>query len=296
MNRLSDDHHRSADFAPLTPCAPSGLIGMFDSGVGGLSVLRAVRARLPDASFIYLGDGAYAPYGQRTAAQVVARCESVVEHLIEHGARLIVVACNTATVLAIATLRARWPTLHFVGVEPGIKPAIAATRSRRIAVMATSATVASARVRQLIQHHGAGIFVHLQACPGLATAIENGVLDGPELHEILSSSCASVRVAEVDTVVLGCTHYPFVADPIRQLLDPGVTLIDTATAIAERVASLWEPIAGAGVGTRTAPSVRLQNTGATQTMRLLLQRCPGLSDHPIEQLNGGLLEAKFAAC
>ena len=157
--------------------------------------------------------------------------------------------------------------------------------------MATSATVVSARVRQLIDRHGEGIFVHLQACPGLATAIEHGVLDGPELHEILSSSCASVRGAEVDTVVLGCTHYPFVADPIRQLLDPGVTLIDTATAIAERVASLWEQ----HVGAREAPSVRLQNTGATQTMRLLLHRCPGLGDHPIERLNDGLLEAKFAA-
>jgi len=292
MNRLSVDHPSAADLLASTPCAPSDLIGMFDSGVGGLSVLRAVRARLSHASFIYLGDGAYAPYGQRTAEQVVTRSESVVEHLIEHGARLIVVACNTATVLAIARLRERWPALHFVGVEPGIKPAIAATRSRRIAVMATSATVASARVRQLIDHHGAGVFVHLQACPGLATAIENGVLDGSELHEILSSSCASVRRAEVDTVVLGCTHYPFVADPIRQLLDPGVTLIDTATAIAERVAFLWEPTARA----RTAPSVRLQNTGATQTMRLLLQRCPGLGDHPIEHLDGGLLESKFAAC
>ena len=108
------------------------------------------------------------------------------------------------------------------------------------------------------------------------------------------STARSVRGAEVVTVVLGCTHYPFVADPIRQLLDPGVTLIDTATAIAERVASLWEPTAGAGA--EAAPSVRLQNTGATQTMRLLLQRCPGLGDHPIEQLTGGLLEAKFAAC
>ena len=263
---------------------------MFDSGVGGLSVLRAVHARLPYASFIYLGDGAYAPYGQRTTAQVIARCESVVEHLIEHGARLIVVACNTATVLAIAALRERWPTLHFVGVEPGIKPAIAATRSRRIAVMATSATVASARVQQLIRHHAAGTFVHLQACPGLATAIENGVIDGTELHEVLASCCASVRDADVDTVVLGCTHYPFVADHIRQLLDPGVTLIDTATAIAQRVASLWEPQAAP----RAAPSVRLQNTGTTQTMRLLLRRCPGLGYLPIEQLNADSLDAKVA--
>lgn len=267
---------------------------MFDSGVGGLSVLRAVRARLPGASFIYLGDGAYAPYGQRTAAQVMARCESVVEHLVGHGARLIVVACNTATVLAISALRERWPTLHFVGVEPGIKPAIGATRSRRIAVMATTATVASARVRQLIQHHAAGAFVHLQACPGLATAIENGVLDGSELHEVLSGCCASVRTAAVDTVVLGCTHYPFVADPIRQLLDPGVTLIDTAIAIAERVASLWEPQATPQGASHAAPSMRLQNTGATHAMRLLLQRCPGLGDLPIERLNADSLSVKVA--
>ena len=290
MHRLSVDLHSAADSPASTPRPLGDCIGMFDSGVGGLSVLRAVRARIPDASFIYLGDGAYAPYGQRTAAQVIARCESIVEHLVGQGASLIVVACNTATVLAIAALRERWPALHFVGVEPGIKPAVAVTRSRRIAVMATSATVASARVRQLIEHHARGTFVHLQACPGLATSIESGVLEGNELHEVLAACCAGVRDADVDTVVLGCTHYPFVADHIRQLLDPGVTLIDTATAIAERVASLRE----AQPTTSAAPSVRLQNTGGTQTMRLLLQRCPGLGDLPIERLNADPREPKFA--
>ena len=259
--------------APAPPC-----IGVFDSGVGGLSVLRALHRRLPQASLTYFGDGAYAPYGSRRADAVLQRAERIVEHLLAQGARLIVVACNTATVTAIDRLRARWPALPFVGVEPGIKPAVLASASRRIAVMATPATVASDRVQWLIEQHAAGAHVHLQACGELAAAIEQGVLDGDALRAVLQPYCDGVRRAEVDTVVLGCTHYAFVEAQIRALLGDAVTLIDTAAAVAERAAALWVPCAAV----TARPGLRLQNTGDATTMRRLAARCPGFEQVEVE--------------
>ena len=264
------------DLDPLAVPAP---IGVFDSGVGGLSVLRELRRRLPGASMVYVGDGAFAPYGSRPAAQVQARCERIVGHLASQGARLIVVACNTATVQAIDSLRERWPALTFVGVEPGIKPGVAVSRSGRIAVMATAATLQSARLRQLVERHAAGASVLLQPCPGLADAIEAGVLDGPALMTVLTPYCDRITQARVDTVVLACTHYAFVADAIQRLLGPGVTLIDTAAAVAERAASVWTD-----AGPQGAPALRAQSTGDTRTMRRLLRQCPGFESTEVGPL------------
>ena len=245
-------------------------IGVFDSGVGGLSVLDALRRRLPFARLIYLGDVAHAPYGERDTADVLQRCHRIVAHLASLGARLIVVACNTATVLGIRDLRQRWPDLTFVGVEPGIKPAALRTATRRIGVMATTATSDSARLRHLIAEFAPHMHVHVQPCPGLASLIECGVHDGPELHAALAPLCAAVRAADVDTVVLGCTHYPFVAGAIQALLGEGVVLIDTATAVAERVATLWDTAGGEG------PRLTVLSTGPTAAMTALLARCTNL--------------------
>jgi glutamate racemase len=258
----------------------SQAIGIFDSGVGGLSVLRALRARLPAAPMIYIGDAAYAPYGERPAAEVRERCERIVAYLASQGATLIVIACNTATVLAIGWLRARWPALVFVGVEPGVKPAAQHSRTRRIAVLATPATAASARLHELIERHAAGVHVHVQPFPGLAAAIERGVLQGHELDAVLQPGCDVVRAAEVDTVVLGCTHYAFVADAIQAALGADITLVDTATAVAERVASLSR--AGAS-GDETA-GARILSTGRSVAMPLLLQQCPALEVAAVEPL------------
>jgi len=254
---------------------------VFDSGVGGLSVLRELHRRLPAAALSYIGDVAYAPYGPRPAAEVLARCERIVGHLADQGAALIVVACNTATVHAIETLRAHWPALRFVGVEPGVKPGVARSRTGRIAVMATSATVRSARMRRLLEHHAPGVNVHLQPCPGLADAIEQGALDGAALSRVLIPFCDLIRAADVDTVVLACTHYPFVAAEIQRQLGPGVALIDTAAAVAERVASVWtcpdaEPV--------PAPQLRVQSSGSSQTMQSLLGECPGFENVRVEAL------------
>ena len=255
-------------------------IGVFDSGVGGLSILHALRKRLPDAPMVYVGDVAHAPYGDRPADEVIERSALIVEWLAAQRATLIVIACNTATVLAIEALRARWPKLVFVGVEPGVKPAAARSRTRRIAVMATAATASSERLRHLIARYAEDAHVHVQPCPGLADAIERGELQSPELLDVLRPYCDAIRAADVDTVVLGCTHYPFVEATLRELLGGEITVIDTATAIAERSASLWEQSLPAF---DASPTVRVMSTGATATMQLLLARCAGL-DRPLVEV------------
>ena len=263
----------NTDPTSSTPC-----IGVFDSGVGGLSVLDALKRRLPQASFVYIGDVAHAPYGERDPAEVVERCKSLVAWLADRGAHTIVVACNTATVLGIDTLRQHWPALRFVGVEPGVKPAVAATRTRRIAVMTTPATAASARLRYLIEAFAPGIHVHVEACPGLAAIIERGVHEGPELTAVLAPLCARVRTAQVDTVVLGCTHYPFVASAIRALLGDAVHLIDTASAVAERVGVVSGDASGGPA------NLRVLSTGALGPMRRLLTHCRDLETTEVEPL------------
>lgn len=285
MNRTEPIAPADGDLLPAPAPVPLPCIGVFDSGVGGLSVLRELHRRLPTTALNYVGDVAHAPYGPRPAAEVLARCERIVGHLAAHGATLIVVACNTATVHAIEALRAHWPALHFVGVEPGVKPGVARSRTGRIAVMATSATVRSARMRRLVEHHAPGAHVHLQACPGLADAIEQGTLDGAALSEVLAPYCDRIRAADVDTVVLACTHYPFVAAGIRRLLGPGVTLIDTASAVAERAASVWtRPDAEPARAPPPLPELRVRSTGSSQTMQRLLRECPGFETARVEAL------------
>ena len=253
------------------PRAPPPPIGLFDSGVGGLTVVRALRQRLPGAALMYVGDVARAPYGDRPAAEIVARSLTIAAWLIERGTGLVVVPCNTATALAIEALRARWPQIAFVGVEPGVKPAVAASITRRIAVMATTATIRSTRLAELIKRHAGDCRVHLQPCPGLAGAIEDGVLDGPQLQRILAPHCAAIRAAEVDTVALGCTHYPFVATAIQALLGPAVRLVDTSDAVAERTAALW--LAHSGIVDRAPATVRVFGTKASPTLQRLTATC-----------------------
>lgn len=221
-------------------------IGIFDSGVGGLSVLRALRGRLPQARCTYLADSRFNPWGERPAAWVVARCLQLATWLIEQQqVDLVLMACNTATTQAIAALRARWPERPFVGVEPGIKPAVAATRCGQVAVMATPGTLASPRVASLIEQHAGGAQVHRVPCPGLADAIETESPGSPQLAALLDRFAAQLQASGADTVALGCTHYPLVAQALAARLPPGVQLIDTAEAVARRVASLLPAVAGA---------------------------------------------------
>lgn len=250
----------------LAPC-----IGVFDSGVGGLSVLRALRRAMPAARLLYVADSRYAPYGERDEAFVIARSRRIASFLRSQGAQLLVIACNTATAAAVQTLRtddAHWPV---VGVEPGVKPAVAASRNGRIGVMATTTTLASAKFRRLLDAHSAAAQVHTQPCPGLARAIEAGDLDAPELLALIEAHCAPLRAAEVDTVVLGCTHYPFVAHHIQAALGAQVQLIDTAEAVARHTLVLGSRLVPTRAAAQHSPT-RLWATGDAQRLREIAQR------------------------
>lgn len=217
----------------LTPC-----IGVFDSGVGGLSVLRALHRQMPLATLLYAADSAHAPYGERDDGFIIERSHAMTAHLLSEGAQMIVVACNTATAAAVESLRRAYPGLPVVGVEPGLKPAIARTRNQRVGVMATQATLNSSKFRRLAQMHAGGVSLHLQACPGLAHALEAGHVDGDAVGALVALHTAPMREAGVDTVVLGCTHYPFAAHRIADALGPQVDLIDTADAVASQAKRL----------------------------------------------------------
>lgn len=223
---------------------PGREIGVFDSGVGGLTVLRELQRLLPAARLRYLADAAYAPYGNRSPEDIRSRSLAIAEHLIARGSGLIVIACNTATAHAIDTLRARWPGLPFVGTEPGIKPAVAASRNGRIGLLATPATAASVRLRALIERHAGTAHVTVQGCPGIVDHIEAGDLDSAELRALVAEHCAPLRAAGVDTALLGCTHYPLIEPLWRAALGPEVGLLRIETAVARRAADLWTPAPG----------------------------------------------------
>ena len=213
-------------------------IGVFDSGVGGLSVLRELRRELPTAALTYVADSAHAPYGERTDAYVTDRSRAVTRHLLASGAQLIVVACNTATAIAINRLRDEWPDVPFVGVEPGLKPASASSRSGRIGVLATPGTLASERFHRLLAGQPQGVTIVAQPCPGLAGLIEQIDLTDLRIADAIETFCAPLRQADVDTVVLGCTHYAFVSDRIQAAMGRTVDIVDTAQAVARQTARI----------------------------------------------------------
>jgi glutamate racemase len=224
--------------AAMNPAPRAGCcIGVFDSGVGGLSVLPALRTALPAARLLYVADSGHAPYGERSEAYIVERAQHIAAFLRAQGAQLLVVACNTATAAAVEALRQAHPDVPIVGIEPGVKPAVALSRSGHVGVMATTGTLSSRKFQRLLAAQPHGVQVHLQPCPGLALAIERGDLHSAELQAVVQRHCAPLREAGCDVVVLGCTHYPFAAPLIREAL-PGVALVDTAEAVARHTATL----------------------------------------------------------
>ena len=209
-------------------------IGVFDSGVGGLSVLRAIRAALPHEHLVYVADSGHAPYGDQTEAHITQRTLTVGNWLAEQGVKGITIACNTATVVAAKTLREQ-THLPVVAIEPAIKPAVAITRSGVVGVLATRQTVQSAAVARLVDLYGADKRVVLQACPGLVELVERADLHGPETEQLLRQFIAPLLEQGADTLVLGCTHYPFLRDTIQRVVGEGVTLIDPAVAVAREL-------------------------------------------------------------
>lgn len=256
------------------------MIGVFDSGVGGLSVLRALRAQLPAEDFTYIADAAHAPYGERDEAFVIGRSLELARCLIdEHGARLVVVACNTATAAAIDRLRETHPQVPMVGIEPALKPAALASRTRRVGVMATRATLASSRFEALRRKVVAPTDVELvlQACDGLALAIERG--DASHVRALCERHVAALGplgdgTGEIDTIVLGCTHYAFAEDAIRRVAGPAVALLEPGVPVARRVSALLEgqrPLAR-----KPAGQVRYLSTSASSQALATFARQQGI--------------------
>ncbi|HMU89645.1 MAG TPA: glutamate racemase [Pseudomonadales bacterium] len=217
---------------PAHPSAPAP-IALFDSGIGGLTVLQAVRRRLPAESLLYLADTLHMPYGEKSADWIVARSLALCELLLARGAKAIVVACNTATSAAAVTLRQRF-AVPIIALEPAIKPAAALTRSGVIGVLATPATAEGTRLAGLIAQHAQGHRVLVQPCPGLVEAIESNQ-SRALIRALLAERIAPLLDAGIDTLVLGCTHYPLVAEEIRALVGPDVVLLDTAEAVAREL-------------------------------------------------------------
>ena len=211
-----------------------GFVGVFDSGLGGISVLRALVDELPHEDFRYFGDSANAPYGEKAEAQVLALSRDIVERFLADGAKAIVIACNTATSAAAATLRAAHPDVPIVGIEPALKPAARAFPHGRILVMATEMTLQLDKYHELARHWGGECEVVPVPCPGLAARIERGDLDAPDLSEMVEALVGEYA-GTVDAVVLGCTHYPFVRAQIARALGPGVAFFDGGAGTARQL-------------------------------------------------------------
>ncbi|MGB7874978.1 MAG: glutamate racemase [Anaerolineales bacterium] len=228
-------------------------IGVFDSGVGGLSVLRAMRELMPEEPVIYLGDQGHVPYGPRPLEQVRDFSEAIARFLLDQNAKLIVVACNTASAAALHYLRDRFPNISFVGMEPAVKPAAEHTRSGTVGVLATPATFQGELYASVLERFANGVQVLQDTCPGLVAEIEDGKLDGERTRAILNDALRPMLDRGIDTVVLGCTHYPFVIPLIEQIVGEKVRVIDPAPAVAKQAKRLL-----AAGGMKNQPGDRAQ--------------------------------------
>ncbi|MDH4553799.1 glutamate racemase [Pseudomonas sp. BN417] len=215
-------------------------VGVFDSGVGGVSVLREIRALLPNESLLYVADSGHVPYGEKSADFIRERSHHIAEFLLGQGAKALVLACNTATVAAVADLRERYPQLPIVGMEPAVKPAAAATRSGVVGVLATTGTLKSAKFAALLDRFAGDVRVITQPCPGLVERIEAGDLMGPDTRQLLAGYVEPLLAEGCDTLILGCTHYPFLRPLLHQLVPDSVSLIDTGAAVARQLQRLLD--------------------------------------------------------
>jgi glutamate racemase len=216
-------------------------VGVFDSGLGGLTVVSAITDIFNGADIIYIADTAYAPYGEKSPEQILNRCVKVTQFLIiEHNIDALIVACNTATSAAIKTLREMFKKLIIIGAEPGIKPAIESTKSNSIGVLATPATLQGDKYQLLVNDLSSIKEVKLfeQACPGLVAQIEKGEISDIKTTDMLSTWLKPMRENGVDTIVLGCTHYPLVSHVIQDIMNRDINLIHTGPAIANRLKDL----------------------------------------------------------
>jgi glutamate racemase len=249
-------------------------IGIFDSGIGGLSVAREVRAELPAESLLYVADTAYCPYGGRPLDEIRERTLRVGDFLLRQGAKALVVACNSASGAALDALRDH-TSVPVIGMEPAVKPAAQATRNGRVGIMATAATLQAERFDRLMRNYAGQVQVFSQACPGLVELVEQGEIVGERARSTLQPLLEPLREAGVDTVVLGCTHYPFLREAISGILGADVALIDTGAAVARQVRRVLE---GGGLLRREAGGeLHIYTTGQADAVAHAVSRLWGAS-------------------
>jgi glutamate racemase len=221
------------------PSEPAA-IGVFDSGVGGLTILRAIRDQIPCHPLLYLADQAHVPYGARTREEVRQYAEEISRFLIAQGTEIIVVACNSASAAALHHLRSVFPEIPFVGMEPAVKPAASSTHSGVIGVLATPVTFQGELYASVVSRFARDVTVLQDTCPGLVAQIESCQLDAPQTRAILEQALYPMMEKNVDTIVMGCTHYPFVIPLIQEIVGPKVQVIDPAPAVARQARRLLE--------------------------------------------------------
>jgi glutamate racemase len=244
----------------MTPPAPSP-IGVFDSGVGGLSIVRELRQEMPSEPIIFVADQAHVPYGPRPMEEIRLLSYGITRFLRAQGADLIVVACNTASAAALKPLRGEFSGVPFVGMEPAVKPAAESTRSGVVGVLATPATFQGELFASVVERFGQGVRLVNQTVPGLVEQIEAGQLDAPETEDMIRRALKPILEAGADTIVLACTHYPFVIPVIQRLAGAGVAVIDPAPAIARQAARLRSQVHAASHAALT-----LVSTGDPQSL------------------------------
>jgi glutamate racemase len=249
-------------------------IGIFDSGVGGLTVLKAIRELLPNETIIYFGDQVHVPYGLRPLEEVQAFSIKITKFLLDEGAKIIVVACNTASAAALVLLRKQFPGVPFVGMEPAIKPAAEHTKTGLVGVLATPATFQGALYASVVERFAGTVTLIQNTCPGLVQEIESGNLNGENTRLILESILNPMLDKGIDTIVLGCTHFPFVIPLIQEITGNGVRVIDPAPSVARQVSRLLDlsvmRTKQTGVG-----ETRYITSGVVSEFELLLPRLIG---------------------
>ncbi|MCP1646666.1 glutamate racemase [Pseudomonas nitroreducens] len=263
--------------------ADAAPVGVFDSGVGGLSVLHEIRARLPHESLIYLADCGHVPYGEKTPEYIRSRCRSIAEFLLSRGAKALVLACNTATAAAAADLRELYPQLPIVAMEPAVKPAAEATRSGVVGVLATTGTLKSARFAALLDRFASDVRVITQPGPGLVERIELGDLNGPQTRALLQGYVAPLLAEGCDTLILGCTHYPFLRPLLRELVPAEVSLVDTGAAVARQLERVLQARGMLAEG--QAKKIELWTSGIVEEFERVLPVLWG-ADEPVNLFPG----------
>ncbi len=259
----------------------NSVIGVFDSGVGGLSVVRELLAQLPGLPIVYLADQANAPYGQRDLAEIRRLAGGISDFLLAQGAAVVVVACNTASAAALHWLRSQRPGTPFVGMEPAVKPATQRTRTRHIGVIATAATFQGELFASLLDRYATDVVVHTQVCPDLVPLVEAGELDSPRTRAAVAGYLAPLLANGIDELVLGCTHYPFLQPVIEATTGPGVEIIDPAPAVARQAGRVLAQRGGLADPAEVAEH-RFFTTGRPDRFAAALRQLIGI-EAPVQQ-------------